>query len=138
MEKENEGKGVNHAMGWFNAGEEVETTNSIQDISRFVDLLFVEEEGQLVMSLQSFFILYLVVLVLCFVVYKLGFARKLPPLKAAVVYLFLVIGALPISFLGIALPIVEGLVIAAIFLGIVRWRMGSVNKDSEQKQGDQA
>lgn len=85
----------------------------------FVDLLF--EDGQ--MSLGAFFILYLTTSVLLGVVYQLGFARKLPVLKAAVVYIVLAIGALPLAFLGIALPIVEALVIAVVMLAIVRYRM---------------
>jgi hypothetical protein len=85
----------------------------------FTDLLFVDDR----MSFGAFMILYLTMTVLLGVVYHLGFARKLPILKAAVVYLVLALGALPLAFLGIALPVVEALVIAVLMLAIVRYRM---------------
>jgi hypothetical protein len=83
------------------------------------DLLFVDDK----MSLGAFIILYVITLVLLAVVYNLGFAKRLPILKAVVVYLVLAIGALPIAFLGIALPLVEALMIAVVMLAIVRYRM---------------
>lgn len=89
------------------------------------DLLFVDNQ----MSLGAFFILYAITAALLAIVYKLGFAKRLPILKAIIVYLVLVIGALPLAFLGIALPLVEALLIAVAILAIVRFRM--------RKAGDQ-
>lgn len=93
----------------------------------FTDLLF--QDGE--MSLRAFIILYVVILVLCAVVYHLGFARKLPILKAIVVYICLAIGAFPLAFLGIALPFVEALLIAVVILGIFRWR--NPNSDPDKR-----
>lgn len=86
------------------------------------DLLFVDNE----MSLGAFLILYAITAALLALVYKLGFAKRLPILKAIIVYLVLVIGALPLAFLGIALPLVEALLIAVAILAIVRYRMRNV------------
>lgn len=91
----------------------------------FTDLLFRDGE----MSFGAFMILYLVILILSAIVYKLGFARKLPILKTIIVYIFLAIGAFPMAVLGIALPFVEALVIALIVLLIIRWRNPNFDPD---------
>lgn len=78
-------------------------------------------EGELI---QGAFVLYLVILVSAIITYKLGFAKKLPLLKSAVVYLVLVIGCIFLTVpLGLTLPIAEGLLGSAAFLGIYRFRL---------------
>lgn len=91
----------------------------------FTDLLF--QDGE--MSLQAFILLYVVILILSAIVYKLGFARKLPILKTIIVYICLAIGAFPLAVLGIALPFVEALLIATVILGIMRWRNPDYDPD---------
>ncbi|WP_202076632.1 YlaH-like family protein [Caldalkalibacillus salinus] len=83
------------------------------------DRLFVDGE----LTFGAFLILYLITAVLLGLVYKLGFERRLPVLKAFIVYVVLAIGALPLAFLGIALPFIEALIIAVAMLAIVRFRM---------------
>jgi len=68
-------------------------------------------------------LLYITILILCIVVYKLGFSQKLPLLKSIIIYLFLIIGCTFLSFLGIFLPIAEGLVVAALILIIYKIRL---------------
>lgn len=82
------------------------------------DLLFVDDQ----LPFRNFMILYFIVTILLAIVYKLGFARKLPILKSALVYFVLALGAWPLAFLGIALPLVEALIIAVILLVIVKIR----------------
>lgn len=95
------------------------------------DLLFVGDE----MPLWGFLTLYGLTTVLLAIVYWLGFARKLPLLKSIIVYIMLTIGAFPIAVLGIALPMVESLILATIVLGIVRFRMrASSGKNAEQSK----
>ncbi|GAA0350587.1 YlaH-like family protein [Bacillus horti] len=91
------------------------------------DLLFVGNE----MPLWGFLVLYGMTTILLAIVYKLGFAKRLPLLKSVIVYIMLAIGALPLAFLGIALPLVEALLIATAILIIVRFRM----RKSDNKNG---
>lgn len=73
-------------------------------------------------------LLYITIIALCIVVYKLGFAKKLPLLKSAIIYFFMILGCTVLTFLGIFLPIAEGLVIAALILGVYRIRLRNERK----------
>lgn len=66
--------------------------------------------------------LYLLILVLSAVVYKLAFAIKLPILKSLIIYLLLAFGCTVLTFLGAFLPVAEGLAIATILLFLSRMR----------------
>ncbi|MRX71678.1 hypothetical protein GJU40_05750 [Bacillus lacus] len=68
-------------------------------------------------------ILFTVILALSILVFKLGFAQKLPPLKAGIIYLFLFLGSSVLTFLGAFLPVAEGLMIAALILIIYKIRL---------------
>ncbi|CAM4045770.1 YlaH-like family protein [Lederbergia lenta] len=65
---------------------------------------------------------------LAVLVYKLGFAKKLPLGKSIVIYLFLIIGCLFLTFLAIFLPIAEGLMVAALILIIYKVRLNREKK----------
>ncbi|MFS0637148.1 YlaH-like family protein [Mesobacillus foraminis] len=67
--------------------------------------------------------LYLTIIMLCVIVYKLGFAKKLPLGKSILIYLFLILGCTILTFLGVFLPIAEGLVVAALILIIYKIRL---------------
>ncbi|WHY83436.1 YlaH-like family protein [Siminovitchia fortis] len=73
-------------------------------------------------------LLFLTIAALCILVYKLGFAKKLPLLKSAIIYFFLFIGCTILTFLGIFLPIAEGLVVAALILIIYKIRLNREKK----------
>lgn len=73
-------------------------------------------------------VLYLVILGLSIVVFKLGFAKKLPLLKAIVIYLFLILGCTVLTFLGAFLPVAEGLIVAALILIIYKIRLHQSKK----------
>lgn len=73
-------------------------------------------------------LLYLTIIMLGIVVYKLGFAKKLPLMKSLVIYLFLVLGSTILTFLGVFLPIAEGLVVAALILIIYKIRLHQQKK----------
>ncbi len=83
----------------------------------FASLYQVDKNPELGMWL-----LYLTICLLSIIVYKLGFARKLPLLKSLIVYTFLILGCTILSFLGVFLPIAEGLIVAALILIIYRVR----------------
>ncbi|MBS4217889.1 YlaH-like family protein [Bacillus sp. FJAT-49711] len=81
-------------------------------------------------------LLWLTITGLAILVYKLGFAKKLPILKSALIYLFLIVGCLFFTFLAIFLPITEGLMVAALILIIYKVRLnrerksGALNKSN--------
>ncbi len=72
--------------------------------------------------------LYITILLLSILVYKLGFAQKLPILKSVVIYTFLALGCTVLTFLGIFLPVAEGLVVAALILIIYKIRLHQSKK----------
>ena len=69
------------------------------------------------------YVLFGVILLLSAFVYKLGFAKKLPLGKNIVIGLFLAAGGLGLTFLAFFLPVVEGLVIAALILILYKIRL---------------
>jgi hypothetical protein len=73
-------------------------------------------------------LLYLTIVGLSILVYKLGFAKKLPMGKSIVVYLFLILGCTVLTFLGVFLPITEGLLVAALILIIYKIRLYNQKK----------
>ncbi|MGE6368519.1 YlaH-like family protein [Planococcus kocurii] len=67
--------------------------------------------------------LFAIIFLLSAFVYKLGFAKKLSLGKNVAIGLFLAIGGLGLTFLAFFLPIVEGLVIAALILILYKIRL---------------
>lgn len=67
---------------------------------------------------------FIVLLILCAIVYKLGFAREgLVWWKSLIIYIFLFLGCIILTFLALFLPMIEGLIIAAIILIIYKLRL---------------
>ena len=71
---------------------------------------------------------YLYIVILTAIVYKLGFAKKLPLLKNIVIYICLLIGCLVMLIFSYALPIAEGLAGAAVLLIIYKIRLHQTKK----------
>ena len=71
----------------------------------------------------AFTMLYLIVVVLTVIVFNLGFARKLPILKTAIVYIVLLFGSIFTTILALRLPVVESLLIATFVLGAYKYRL---------------
>ncbi|MEF7561967.1 YlaH-like family protein [Bacillus infantis] len=92
-------------------------------LSFFAALYKVDENPELGM-----WMLYITIILLSVVVFKLGFAKKLPLAKSAVIYLFLILGCTVLTFLGVFLPIGEGLVVAALILIIYKIRLHQQKK----------
>ncbi|MCF6136957.1 YlaH-like family protein [Pseudalkalibacillus berkeleyi] len=76
--------------------------------------------------------LYFTILLLSIVVFKLGFSRKLPLLKAAVVYLFLALGCTILTFFAVFLPVAEGLMVASAILIIYKIRLYQSKKEQSE------
>ncbi|ADU30907.1 YlaH-like family protein [Evansella cellulosilytica] len=68
----------------------------------------------------AFTVIYLITTALTVLVFNLGFAKKLPILKMAIVYIVMLIGNILITFLAFALPIVESLFVAALVLSVYK------------------
>lgn len=92
-------------------------------LSFFPALYRVEQNPDLGMWL-----LYITIFLLSVVVYKLGFAKNLPILKSVVIYFFLALGCTVLTFLGIFLPVAEGLVVAAVILIVYKIRLHNSKK----------
>jgi YlaH-like protein len=96
-----------------------------EDSSSMALLLGIENE-----PVRAFLLLYLIITLLSIIVFKLGFAKKLPPLKSVLIYLFLIIGCMPLAFFGIGLPVAEGLIVAALILIIYKVRLYQSKKEN--------
>jgi hypothetical protein len=77
---------------------------------------------------RGMWFLYLTVLVLSIIVYRLGFAKKLPLLKNVIIYILLALGCTILTFFAVFLPVAEGLVIAALVLIIYKVRLHQAKK----------
>jgi hypothetical protein len=87
-------------------------------LSFFAALYKVDENPE-----TGMWMLYLTIVVLSIIVYKLGFAKELPILKSMIIYLFLILGCTILTFFAAFLPIAEGLVVAALVLIIYKIRL---------------
>ncbi|QED47392.1 YlaH-like family protein [Cytobacillus dafuensis] len=94
-----------------------------EHLSFFAALFKVQENSTLGMWL-----LYLTIVVLCIIVFKLGFAPKLPIGKSIIIYLFLLLGCTILTFFAVFLPITEGLVVAALILVVYKIRLHQSKK----------
>ncbi|TFB23342.1 hypothetical protein E3U55_05870 [Filobacillus milosensis] len=75
-------------------------------------------------GVQGFWLLFLTVVALAIITYKLGFAKDLPLLKSLIVYIILGFGCFILVLFSIGgLPIAEVLVITSIVLAIYRYRL---------------
>lgn len=63
------------------------------------------------------------VFVLLIIVYNLGFARKIKLWQNVIIYILMFLGTFLLAFLAAFYPVVESLIIAAIVLGLYRFRL---------------
>lgn len=77
---------------------------------------------------------YLFIVILTVIVFRLGFAKKLPLLKNIVIYVSLSIGCFILLFFSFSLPVAESLSVAALILIIYKIRLhNSKNVETEAK-----
>ena len=69
------------------------------------------------------YVVFILVFILSAIVFKLGFARELPLLKNIIIYTFLFIGCMMLTFFAFFLPMIEGLMVAALILIVYESRM---------------
>jgi hypothetical protein len=92
-------------------------------LSFFAALYRVNENPDLGMWL-----LYGTIVLLCIIAYKLGFSYKLPLIKSVLIYAFLIVGCTILSFLGVFLPVAEGLIVICVVLLVYRIRRKTEKK----------
>ena len=78
------------------------------------------------------YVVFILVFILSAIVFKLGFARELPLLKNIIIYIFLFVGCIMLTFFALFLPMIEGLIVAALILIVYKSRMWR-EKREEQK-----
>lgn len=76
---------------------------------------------------------FVLVFLMSAIVYKLGFAKKLSFGRNVIIYTFLFIGCMVLTFLALFLPMIEGLIVAALILIIYKSRLWR-EKREEAKQ----
>lgn len=75
------------------------------------------------------YVTFFTIFVLCAIVYKLGFAKKIKLWQNVVVYTFLFFGCMMLTFFAIFLPMIEGLIVAALILIVYKGRMKFEKKE---------
>ncbi|WP_374963622.1 YlaH-like family protein [Lysinibacillus sp. RS5] len=76
--------------------------------------------------------LFALVFLLSALVYKLGFAKKLKLSQNIVIYIFLFLGCIMLTFFALYLPMVEGLIVAALILIVYKTRMWREKREEQQ------
>lgn len=79
------------------------------------------------------YVTFILVFLMSAIVYKLGFAKKLSLGRNVVIYAFLFIGCIILTFLALFLPMIEGLIVAALILIVYKSRLWR-EKREEAKQ----
>lgn len=69
------------------------------------------------------YVVFILVFLLSALVYKLGFAKKLRLGQNIVIYVFLFVGCIALTFLALFLPMIEGLIVAALILILYKVRL---------------
>ncbi|RBP95083.1 YlaH-like protein [Cytobacillus firmus] len=100
-----------------------------QRLSFFAALFKVDENPT-----TGMWLLYITIVLLSILVFKLGFAKKLPIIKSAVIYTFLILGCTMLTFLGVFLPVAEGLVVAALILIVYKIRLHQEKKEQAKAE----
>lgn len=99
--------------------------NKMSGISRYIyeALGSIDEStGEVSYSVAGFTLLALI-FILSAIVFKLGFAKSLPLWQNSIIYAFLFLGCIMLTFFAFFLPIVEGLMVAALILIVYKTRL---------------
>ncbi|WP_339215413.1 YlaH-like family protein [Solibacillus sp. FSL W8-0372] len=81
------------------------------------------------------YVTFILVFLMSAIVYKLGFAKKLTLGRNIVIYTFLFFGCIILTFLALFLPMIEGLIVAALILIVYKSRLWR-EKREEAKQAN--
>ncbi|RHW39776.1 hypothetical protein D1B33_02695 [Lysinibacillus yapensis] len=76
---------------------------------------------------------FILVFVLSAIVYKLGFAKNdLKLVQNVIIYIFLFIGCIVLTFLALFLPMIEGLIVAALILILYKTRLWREKREEKR------
>ncbi len=78
------------------------------------------------------YVVFLLVFVLSAIVYKLGFAKKLKLSQNIIIYAFLFLGCIMLTFFALFLPMIEGLIVAALILIVYKTRLWREKREEQQ------
>lgn len=97
---------------------------SMAGITRYIyeNFASIDAAGNIDYSIPGY-MTFALVFILSAIVYKLGFAKPLKGWQTGVIYIFLFVGCVMLTFFAFFLPMVEGLLIAALILIIYKSRM---------------
>ncbi|ACA38992.1 YlaH [Lysinibacillus sphaericus C3-41] len=78
------------------------------------------------------YVVFLLVFALSAIVYKLGFAKKLKLSQNIIIYAFLFLGCIMLTFFALFLPMIEGLIVAALILIVYKTRLWREKREEQQ------
>ena len=78
------------------------------------------------------YVVFILVFILSAIVFKLGFARELPLLKNIIIYTFLFLGCIMLTFFAFFLPMIEGLIVAALILIVYKSRLWREKREQKK------
>ena len=82
------------------------------------------------------YVVFILVFILSAIVFKLGFARELPLLKNIIIYTFLFLGCIMLTFFAFFLPMIEGLMVAALILIVYKSRMWREKREEKKAMAE--
>lgn len=127
---------LNFIQASVSADETTRAFNRMSGITRFVYENFASVDavtGEVDYTVPGY-ITFVLVFILSAVVFKLGFARELPLFKNIIIYIFLFLGCIMLTFFAFFLPMVEGLIVAALILIIYKSRMWREKREEKKAQ----
>ena len=79
------------------------------------------------------YVLLGIIFLLAAIVFKLGFAKSLPLWQNVIIYVFLFLGCIMLTFFAFFLPIVEGLIVAALILIVYKSRLWREKREEKEQ-----
>ncbi|PYF06445.1 YlaH-like protein [Ureibacillus chungkukjangi] len=79
------------------------------------------------------YVTFFLIFILSAIVYKLGFAKNdLKLVQNIIIYVFLFIGCMVLTFLALFLPMIEGLIVAALILILYKTRLWREKREEKR------
>lgn len=83
------------------------------------------------------YVVFFLVFILSAIVFKLGFAKNDLSLgKNIIIYIFLFIGCIVLTFLALFLPMIEGLIVAALILIVYKIRLWREKREGLEHEAE--
>lgn len=132
-------------LNWFNlnfaqalvSSNDLETESFVYErmsgVTRYIyeNFASVSASGEVNFVIPGY-ITFVIIFILSAIVYKLGFAKSLKLWQNIVIYIFLFVGCIMLTFFAFFLPMVEGLFVAALILIIYKSRMWREKREEEK------